>query len=282
MNKAVVLDVGGTRMRAAVAEGGRLLWRAQRPTPTRDGPEGVLTAIVDLLAPVAAEDAALAAAIAGQVDADGRVTMHNRAIFPGWQAWPLRERLAARLGRPVRVLNDARAAAWGEYLHGAGRGCSEFMFVTVSTGVGAGLVLGGRLHLAANGLDAELGETLTADGRPLEALASGSTLDHAARERGWADASAWCNAADAGDAAAEALLQHGVDELARKLADLTVLLGVQRTAVGGGLGLRPGYLARLQRALQRWPVLYRHELVPAELGPDAGLVGAAALACPTD
>jgi N-acylmannosamine kinase len=266
-------------MRAAVAEGGRLLWRAQRDTPSGDGPEGALRAIVELLTPVASVDGPVAVAIAGQVDRHGCVTMHNPAIFSGWQAWPLRERLAGRLGRPVRVFNDARAAAWGEHLQGAGRGCSEFMFVTVSTGVGAGLVLGGRLHLAANGLDAELGETLSGDGRPLETLASGSALDQAARERGWPDAAAWCDAAEAGDAHAEALLQHGIDELARKLADLTVLLGLQRTAVGGGLGLRPGYLHRLQRALQRWPALYQHELVAAELGADAGLLGAAALAC---
>ncbi|WP_157463459.1 ROK family protein, partial [Deinococcus pimensis] len=69
------------------------------------------------------------------------------ATMPGWTAVPLTEWLDGVLGLPVAVLNDARAAAWGEFVEGAGRGVTQFAFVTVSTGVGAGLVLGGRLHL---------------------------------------------------------------------------------------------------------------------------------------
>jgi N-acylmannosamine kinase len=176
------------------------------------------------------------------------------------------------------VLNDARAAAWGEFLHGAGRGCDEFLFVTVSTGVGAGLVLNRRLHLAHNGYDAELGETLCADGRTLEAHASGAALGALARRLGHADARALFDAADAGDADAESHLRASIRQLALKLADLSVMLGVQRSAIGGGVGLRPGYLARLQEEMDRLPALYRHEMMGAELGADAGLHGVAALA----
>lgn len=275
------MDIGGSISRAALVDGTQLLWRAQCPTPAQQGPEAMLETMSSLLleAPAAlvSSQTAVGVAMAGQV-VEGTVTAHNTQLLPGWTAFPLAERLRQRWGREVRVFNDARAAAWGEHGFGAGRGCPDFMFVTVSTGVGAGLVLGGRLHLARNGMDAELGEALLPDGQTLENLASGTALNLQARQAGWVDARALFEAADAGDAAAEALVSAGVVQLARKLADVSVLLGVTRTAVGGGVGLRPGYLDRLRRALQALPALYQQELRPAELGVDAGLVGAAALA----
>jgi len=278
LSKVIALDVGGTHTRAALFDEGRIVWRASVPTPGQDGPQAMVAAMAALVAPLREVPAALGVAIAGQVHDGGCVTAHNEAILRGWQAFPLAATLRDRLDRPVRVLNDARAATWAEYLHGAGRGCDEFMFVTVSTGVGAGLVLNRRLHLARNGLDAELGDTLCADGRTLEAHASGTALGQLARSLGLASAKALCDAADARDAAAEALLREGIRELARKLADLSVLVGVQRTALGGGVGLRPGYLARLRQEMDRLPALYRHEMMSAELGADAGLHGVAALA----
>jgi len=274
VRRVIALDVGGTNSRAALIEDGRIVERQQRPTPARDGPTAVVAALDELLAPWRHEPTLpIGVAIAGFV-VGGCVTAH--AGLPGWQAYPLAARLSELHRRPVHVVNDARAAAWGEYRHGAGRGCHEFCFVTVSTGVGAGLVLGGRLHLAHNGLDAELGETLAADGRPMEEHASGTALNRAALTLGLPHAGALCDAADAGDERAEAALRHAVTVLAAKLADLSVLLGITRTAIGGGLGLRAGYLARLQAAMQDMPPLCRHELVPAALGADAGLHGVAA------
>jgi N-acylmannosamine kinase len=270
--------VGGTHTRAALFDAGRITWRASVATPGQDGPKALVAALAALIAPLGDVPAAVGVAIAGRVHDDGRVSTHADAPLRGWHGFALASTLQGRLARPVRVFNDARAAAWGEYLHGAGRGCSEFLFVTVSTGVGAGLVLNGRLHMARNGFDAELGDTLCADGRSLEAHSSGSALAGLARRHGHASGPALCDAADAGDAAAEALLRAGIRELAHKLADLSVLVGVQRTAVGGGLGLRPGYLARLREEMRRLPALYRHEMMSAELGADAGLHGAAALA----
>ena len=277
MSQAIALDVGGTHSRAALFEDGRIVWRASAPTPAQQGPQAMLATMVELLAPLQSVQAPIGVAIAGQV-ADGRMTALNERILPGWDAYPLTQALTERLARPVRVVNDARAAAWGEYCFGAGRGCDEFLFLTVSTGVGAGLVLNRRLHLARNGFDAEIGETLTADGRTLEAHASGTALGELARQHGWDDARALCDAADAGDATAEAHLRAGIREVANKLADLTVMLGIQRSAVGGGVGLRAGYVERLREELQRLPALYRHDVRRVELGADAGLHGAAALA----
>lgn len=276
MAQVIALDVGGTHSRAALWDGGHIVWRASAPTPGLHGPDAMATTMADLLAPVRSVDAPVGVAIAGLV-VDGRVTAHNEGVLRGWSSYPLAQRLAALLTRPVRVFNDARAAAWGEYVFGAGRGCDEFLFVTVSTGVGAGLVLNGRLHLARNGLDAELGEMRCADGRTLEEHASGTALSQWAARHGYASAKALCDAADAGNAVAESHLRSGIRELAHKLADLTVMLGIQRTALGGGVGLRPGYLQRLSEEMAGFPALYRHDLTLAELGADAGLHGVAAL-----
>jgi len=277
LSNVIALDIGGTHSRAALCDGGHITWRASAPTPAQQGPHAMLDTITVLLEPLRTVNAPIGVAIAGQV-VDGCVTAHNAGLLRGWQAYPLAAALAARVQRPVHVLNDARAAAWGEFMHGAGRGCDEFLFVTVSTGVGAGLVLNRRLHLARNGMDAEIGETRAAGGCTLEDIASGTALGRQARELGHADARALFDAADAGDALAEAQLRRGIRELALKLADLAVLLGIQRTAIGGGVGLRPGYLERVQEELQRLPPLYQHETMRAERGADAGLYGVAAWA----
>jgi len=276
MGQVIALDVGGTHSRAALFDDAQIVWRDSVPTPSQQGPEVMLAAMLGLLAPLRDIDAPLGVAIAGRV-VDGCVTADTPALVRGWHAFPLARTLAERLARPVRVLNDARAAAWGEFCFGAGRGCSEFLFVTVSTGVGAGLVLDGRLHLARNGFDAELGDTLAADGQTLEAHASGAAMAQRAVALGFTDGKALCDAADGGDVRAETVLREGIRELATKLADASVMLGVQRSAIGGGLGLRPGYVERLRDELERFPALHRHELVRAELGADAGLHGVAAL-----
>ncbi|GAA5512124.1 N-acetylmannosamine kinase [Deinococcus carri] len=283
----LALDIGGTSMRAALVEGGRVTQRRETRTPKPATPEAVMAAALDLAAPLTSEAVAVGVACAGAV-ARGRVTATATHTFPGWTDIPLAERLAQGLGLPCSVLNDARAAAWGEFRAGAGRGASEFMFITVSTGVGAGLVLGERLHLAANGLDAELGfvsvpavwqegEEVPPLGRlgPLEFETSGTALGGQARALGHEDARALCDAAEAGNGAAEAEYTRSAALIAWKIADVAALLGITRVALGGSVGLRPGYLSRVRSSLACFPQRYQPAVVHAELGVDAGLIGAA-------
>ncbi|EYB67631.1 ROK domain-containing protein [Deinococcus phoenicis] len=283
----LALDIGGTSMRAALVTGGRVRQRRETRTPQPALPEAVLAAALDLAAPLLPDAAAVGVACAGAV-ARGRVTATATQTFPGWTDIPLEQRLSERLGLPCAALNDARAAAWGEFRAGAGRGSSEFMFITVSTGVGAGLVLGGRLHLAANGLDAELGfvsvpavwqggPEVPPLGRlgPLEFETSGTALGAQARRLGFEDSKALCDAAEAGHAAADAAYARSAALIAWKIADVAALLGVTRVALGGSVGLRGGYLARVQASLTQFPERYRPQVVHAELGADAGLIGAA-------
>lgn len=283
----LALDIGGTTTRAALVVGGRVTERVECPTPRPAAPQAVLASALELAEPLARKAKAVGVACAGAVYG-GTVTATAVHTFPGWIKIPVADTLSAGLQRPCAVLNDARAAAWGEFIAGAGQGATEFMFITVSTGVGAGLVLGGRLHLAANGLDAELGfvsvpaewhEGFAVAGlgamTALEFETSGTALNRQAGQVGFAGARDLCDAAEQGVPQAEDAYRHSAAHIAWKIADVAALLGVTRVALGGSVGLRPGYLARVRQTLLAFPERYRPEVVHAGLGADAGLIGAA-------
>ncbi|HEX2865033.1 MAG TPA: ROK family protein [Deinococcales bacterium] len=272
----LAVDIGGTKIAAALARGPRDLERLEARTPAASGPQAVAheaaRLVERLLARTGESVTALGVAATGRVTG-GQVTALNPATMPGWEAFPLPDRLTALTGLPAVVLNDADAAAWGEYRFGAGAGTRQFLFVTVSTGIGGGLVLGGKLHTSASGLQADLGFTRDRDGQPLELNASGRALDRAATALGWEDARDLM-ARLSTDPRAQARLEDACDRLALKLADLRPLLGLERIAIGGGLGLAPGYLETLRARLDALGPGYATPLEPARLGVDAGLVGA--------
>ena len=276
----LALDVGGTKLSAALLNGANILERLEAPTPTDDrGPHAVTNAALALLEPLRARATTLGVAATGSV-AQGRVTALNANTLQGWHAFDLQTALEAATGLPTTVINDADAAAYGEFAHGAGQGTQHFAFVTVSTGIGGGLVLDGRLYLTSHGLHAEFGYTLTPDGQPIELVASGHALDRWAQARGWlGGAREIVQRAQAGDPDANVKLNESAGIVASKLADLRLTVGITRAAIGGGLGLAPTYLERVQAHLNHlgtpWNTL---EIVPASLGVNAGLVGAAAWA----
>lgn len=266
------LDIGGTKISVALLDGAKILERYEIATPSISTPENVSRAAIDLLEPFKTRVSRLGVAATGRV-ANGRVTALNSKTLTDWNDFDLRGTLEKALNLETVVLNDADAAAWGEAAFGAGFGVRDFVFVTVSTGVGGGLILNSRLHTTPFGLQADLGFTLV-NGVPLEFVASGKVLDAYAVSRGWTDSrDVIANAAT--DAGANAKLEEGAGLIAAKLADLRVILGVTRAVIGGGLGLAPGYLERLKNNLEKFGALYHLELVPAALGVDAGLIGAA-------
>jgi N-acylmannosamine kinase len=275
----LALDIGGTKLAAALVDGSQVIERLECPTPTDDrGPESVTRAALALLAPLQARGLRLGVAATGVV-AEGCVTALNSDMLQGWHAYDLRAALQVATKLETVVLNDADAAAYGEFAHGSGVGTTDFVFVTVSTSVGGGLVLGGRLHTTPHGLHAELGYTLTPDAKPIENVAGGAPMDRWAQARGWSGTREIVARALQGDLVASAKLDESAGLVAFKLADLRVTLGITRAAIGGGLGLSEGYIQRVKARLERfgepWNTL---EVVPAELGTNAGLVGAAAWA----
>jgi predicted NBD/HSP70 family sugar kinase len=256
------LDLGGTKLAAALVQRGQLSQRRQIPTPPDRRPEAMLESMLELLQPLLPGARALGVAATGTVD-QGKVSAPNPQTLP-WVEVDLGRLLSQRTGLPVFVLNDADAAAWGEARHGAGRGVPNFVFVTVSTGIGSGLVLDGTLREGA-----ELGFTRVADGRFLEHVASGTALDVWAQERGWKGAAEVVERSQT-DLEAAARLDQSAGFLAEKLGDLRAVLRLERVILGGGLGLAEGYRARVQKQVD--PAL---AVVAAQLGADAGLVGAA-------
>ncbi|MGY2896212.1 ROK family protein [Deinococcus sp. UYEF24] len=219
--------------------------------------------------------------------------------MPGWTDVPLREELGRRTGRPVTVLNDADAAAYGEARLGAGQGLPSMMFVTVSTGVGAGIVLNGHLLQSASGIHADFGFLRAVNGgmgngsrrnsagenngageggETIEALSGGRALERWTRQHGGTGGAAQLIEWAASDAQAEARLDLAVTTLVRGFGDVRVMTGVENVVIGGGVGLNPEFFRRLQVCALEQPDLYRVRLRAAVLGVDAGLYGAALFA----
>lgn len=281
---ATVVDLGGTKIAAARVAGATVLQRRQAPTP-RDGRfESLVEAVAALVAGWA--DGRVGIATTGLVR-DGRLSATNPGTLPVPPDSPLIAALQDRLGVPVRAVNDAQAAAWGEYRHGAAKGVGSMVFLTVSTGVGGGLVLDGELRVGPGGLAGHLGHVVAVPNGPLcgcgrrgcvEAVASGRALAAAATAAfGEAmDAPALFRRAER-DPAAAALIDRAAAAIARLLADLKAALDLDLAVIGGGVGLAEGFLGRVERALADEPPLFRIPLRPAALGHDAGLIGMADL-----
>lgn len=270
-------DIGGTKTSVALVRNGQVLQSLSAPTPAGEGPESVMAALADLAEQLPGQaPRRLGVACAGLVR-NGRVTAVSRDLLPGWDDFPLDERLADSLGLEVKSLNDAQAAALGEYVAGAGKGRNSLLFMTISTGVGGGLVLGGRLWRGAGGLAGHIGHL---KGREPERLASGTALARRAREAGrpGLDAAAVLTAAAAHESWAAWLLQEAVVSLAGVIEDARLLVDPEMLVIGGSVGLNPVFREALERQLGAAAGTRELPVFPARLGAAAGLVGAAAWA----
>ncbi|MGW6390242.1 ROK family protein [Streptomyces sp. NPDC055103] len=299
----VALDIGGTKIAGALVDSeGRIRVRAQRPTPAREDGETVMKAVEAVLGELAAGplwEAARAVGIgsAGPVDASrGTVSPVN---VPGWRDFPLVERVArATGGRPVTLVGDGVAMTAAEQWLGAARGHDNALCLVVSTGVGGGLVLGGRLHPGPTGNAGHLGHiSVDLDGDPcacggrgcVERLASGPYIARRALENGWrpgpdgdTSAAAVATAARAGDPVALASFERAAQALAAGIAATATLVEIDIAVVGGGVaGAGEVLFGPLRRALRSYATLSfvrNLTVVPAATGTDAGLLGAAAAA----
>lgn len=300
---AIGVDVGGTKMVAGVLDGdGTVRHRRRRPTPADDGP-ALVRAIVDLVGELDGRAAPVGVGVAGWVDLSGRVRASPNV--PGLVDEPLQQRLAAELTGPVTVLNDADAAAWGEFCLGAGRDVTALAMLMIGTGVGGGLVWHGQLVRGAHGAAGELGHLLVDEGGPpcpcgnhgcLEAHASGNAIARKAQQRraggGLAVGSPldreWLRGEDVtaaavdGDADAVAVLADAGFWLGVGVASVINAVDPATVVIGGGVAdageylLEPARQACAARVLGA-PARQPPPLVASELG-DAGLIGAALMA----
>jgi glucokinase len=308
MRHAAGIDLGGTELRVGlVDETGRVLRLERMATDVAAAPVEVIDAMAVLVRRVAdgrAAPEAIGICTPGPLDAAGGRVLAPPTL-PRWRDVALCDLLAERTGLSVTLENDGHAAALGEWRHGAGRTCDDFVYVTVSTGIGGGIVSGGRLLRGVAGLAAHVGHMTVSDtSEPCacgnrgcwEALASGTALARRARAAlaaspgsligtlaGTEAATARhvAEAARAGDALAVALLAGEARWLGIGIVNLLHLVSPRLVLVGGGVSacfdlLEPGIREEVaQRAL---PAFRGVEIRRAELGSTAGLVGVASLA----
>jgi N-acetylmannosamine-6-phosphate 2-epimerase/N-acetylmannosamine kinase len=275
----LAIDIGGTKMLAALIDGRAVLTEREVATPRDLTADGWCDAVAGLVSDWSGRYGTIAAAVTGQVR-DGHWYTLNPAILPIPSGFPLAAGLGARLGAAVTLANDAQAAAWGEHRFGAGEG-RDIVFLTISTGIGGGVVSGGRLLTGVNGVAASVGQTsLAVDGGVrVEDVAGGGGIASAARAAGHdTDARGVFAAAAAGAAWAEPIVSGATAIIARLVHDLQKLFDPAFVVIGGSIGLAAGFLDRLRTALAAAAPPFQPEVRAAGLGKHAGVIGVADLA----
>lgn len=308
------VDLGGTKIASALVDADmRMIDRVRIATRPEEGPSAVIGRMLDTVQDLTlrngcgvGEVRALGIGCPGPLDPKTGIVLDAPNLM--WKDVSLAAPMAEATGRPVYLENDANVAALAENRLGAGRGAKNMMYITVSTGIGSGLILGGKLYVGAAGSAGELGHvTMLADGPLcgcgnrgcLESLASGTAIARRARETAVRpggegilkaacgdinaiDASLVASAAAAGDAAAAAILRDAFEYLGIAVANVVNLLNLDMVVIGGGVARVGDVLFDTVRRLVKlrsFACLARDVLiVPASLGADAGALGAACYA----
>ncbi len=307
------VDLGGTKIYTVLAGAdGRVLTAVKVPTEAAGGRDHVLKRIMQTMEQVR-EQAGVPGRLvrATVVGAPGPLDASRGVVYQapnlGWQNVPLTQLMEEATGIPARLENDANLAALGEHVYGAGRGETDLVYITVSTGIGSGMILDGRLYRGVGGGAGEIGHmTVLPDGPPcscgnrgcLEAMASGSAIAREARSlvaqgkgkailaagggRPEVDAEAVSAAAAAGDPEAIFIIAEAARFLGIGLANVLNLLNPALVILGGG-AMKIGSVvfegARSEMQKRALAAAYdRVKLVPAQLGGRAGAMGAVALA----
>ncbi len=297
----LAVDIGGTKIAAACFDGEKLLARGQIETRPELGVENTVERLVELLKLTAeraeTEPVGIGIASPGPLSATDGVVIH--APMLGWKNVPIVKLLSHRMGIPAVLENDANAAALGEYRFGAGLGCGSMAYITVSTGVGCGIVLDGRIWQGRHESAGEIGHLVikpgglpcpcgrrgclelygsgTAIGREAKKLAEQQGLDPAQM-----DAKIASELARQGHEEYRALFDDAGQALGFGIAALQQLLDIERIVIGGSVVgsfdlIKPALVSTAQSA-SYWADEPDSWLYLATLQPDSGLYGAACLA----
>jgi glucokinase len=306
--RCIAIDLGGTQVRVALLEGTRIIRRASAKTAITGGPLAVLSQFETLIDQVCdgkdpKSNTGIAICSAGPLDSEAGVILGIPTI-PGWENFPISSVMSERSGLPVFLENDAIAAAYGEWRHGAGRGFKHMAYLTVSTGIGGGFVVDGRLLRGTKGMAGHVGHMrLSQDGPKcscgasgcFEALASGSALEARARaashtrpsgflalaaQAGGVSAKQVFDGARAGDPQCLSLVKAQARYLGQGITAMIHLFSPQRVVIGGGLSQAFDLLEAGIHAVIRADAMVPFKdvrVVRAELGDNCGLIGATAL-----
>lgn len=269
----LAIDLGGTKIMASLVQAGEVLDTAVFATDRSGSPEGWLASIVRAAAPWKGRYTAAGIAVTGAVR-DGHWRAMNKATLGIEGEFPLERRAAELLGVPVVVANDAQAAAWGEFKASSDR--SDLVFMTVSTGLGGGIVADGRLM---RGVAGHFGQMSNASGSKVESQLCGPWIAAEAKRLGHAcEPKEVFAASEAGDAWAVGIIDGVAKRFARLCCDIQLAIDPARIVIGGGVGLATGFLDRVRKEVGALEPSAVPELHAATLGPKAGIVGIADLA----
>jgi len=309
------IDLGGTKILTAVTDAqGRMLSYDRRVTPAAKGRGAVIKSLLksgrralDQADIAASALDAIGVATAGLSNPETGI-LFTSPNLTGWRDVPLRDIIEKEFSKKTFLINDANAAALGELYFGAGRGANDFIYITISTGIGGGIIINGKLYAGSIGVAGEVGHMTIDDNGPLcncgnrgcwETLASGTALAKEARHQikegaktsilDYADgdvekvtAEAIDKAAQAGDNLAKELIIRTGYYLGVGLANLINIFNPERIVIGGGLAsigdmlLEPAFKEAGQRAFKQ--AYQKVRFVCAELGQNSAVVGAAAFA----
>lgn len=304
MEYAIGIDLGGTQLRAVVADrNGKIYHQTKIPTEAAHGPDAVIEQIIDCIEqmrPAVPDDGTLlgvGVGSPGPLDPEAGVVFHAPNMA-GWEDVPLRDRLAERTGLRVALDNDANVAAMGEWFFGGGRGYRHVVYITVSTGIGSGVIIDGRLLYGHRGAGGELGHTLInsehftswenlASGRAMAVAAMAAMRQHPEsrlHELATPETVTGVNvayAAEQGDALALRLMEREATLLGVGFVNVLHTFSPQILLVGGGVvTANPSLLEGARRVVQQHALADVYRSVPIEvahLGKQVGVLGAAAL-----
>ncbi len=313
MNKVIGVDLGGTNLRAAVinTDTGAFEYLTSMPTLAREGHAVVMQRMALLIEQVL-DDGGLkkpdldgvGIGVPGVLDLEHGLTVMLPNLPGTWPNVPLRDTIADRVQLPTFLINDARAMTLGEYIFGAGRGVETIACLGIGTGIGGGLVINGRLHLNLGGTSAELGHTVIDMNGPLcgcgtrgclEAYASGPAITALGLKAVVQGATTRIGemvdydlnritpqvifeAARAGDSIAKGIYEQAGFYIGVAVSNIIIAVGPQKVVIGGGVSQAGDLLLDPIRktVAERVNVtsIEKVQIVRAELGPNAGLIGA--------
>lgn len=273
----LAIDIGGTKILAALVRNGEVLEELQVGTDRERGPDHWIAELAVATAAWRERYAAVGCAVTGFVEA-GAWSPLNKATLSIPPGYPLVERLTRHFNAPAFASNDAQAAAWGEFQHGAGAR-QDMVFLTISTGIGGGIVVNGRLLGGLAGHYGILRAPSADKSRPIEDEVSGRWIaEQAAGSGHHGDAASVFAAARSGAAWAETIIRASAGKVALLCQDIQLTLDPRRIVIGGGIGMAETYLDRVRAALPDLGPRCKPMIVPALCGRHAGAIGVADLA----
>lgn len=279
----LAIDIGGTKLAAAlISAEHEISQRREIPTPANADPEGLKQALGHLLEPYQGKARQVAIASTGIID-NGILTALNPDNLGGLNHFPLQAAVEKLTGLPCIVLNDAQAAAWAEYCYLSSR-FKHVTFITVSTGVGGGIVVNGELLTGPHAFAGHIGHIQADPNGPIcgcgrvgcvEAIASGRAIAAAARhDLQGKNAREIFSLAYAGNLQAQQLVTRSAQTICQLMANLKALLDTECIVLGGSVGLAQGYRQQVQQQLAQLPAAFQVPIYSAHYQHDAGLIGA--------